>query len=182
MDESMKKKVDTLKASKLFVNNTEQGRLTEQQSILLTLTGQKPVSEVTTGIKVDTPTGWKSAPENHDKIQDLFSRLGVQCSIQDDDHASNVIISTNTTLLNQYLKSKELDEINGALFGYPKTATEAFGDNNLMMSLEEQDKIMISEGLPLFMPNFRFSKLHYTEELKVLHSWYETFKKYNLIE
>jgi hypothetical protein len=48
-----------------------------------------------------------------------------------------------------------------------------------MMSLEEQDAIINSESLPEWMPNFRFSKLHFKEELEVLKAWHDTLERYN---
>jgi len=176
MNASIKKKIDVLKASELFINNN---CLTEKQSILLTLTGQKPVSEVTTGKKETTSTGWKSVPENHSIVRDFLHSLGLQCSIEDHGSATNAIISLDSSLIEQYLDSTNLGTNIGALFGYPKTATEAFGDNDLMMGLDEQDEIMSSEGLPLFMPNFRFSKLHFKKEIEVLKAWHDTLKRYD---
>ena len=40
---------------------------------------------------------------------------------------------------------------------------------------------MQAAGLPLFMPTFRFSKNHYTEEIEVLKGWFSTLKSYNLV-
>lgn len=63
---------------------------------------------------------------------------------------------------------KKLDIITGELLDYPKTAVTAFGDQNLIICLDYQDRVMKSEGLPEFMPAFRFSKKLHKDIIKVL--------------
>ena len=181
MDDDIRKKVKILRKSSLFTYNTDLGHIMEQQSILLTLAGKKPVSRITGGKWVNTATGRKSIPLNHDQVRDFFSKLGLQYSIKDFEYGTMAFISHDKNLI---IKSDNntSDKIEGELFGYPKTAFEAFGDDDLMMSLKEQDVIINSEGLPEFMPNFRFSKLHFKEELEVLKDWYDILKKYDFVE
>lgn len=178
MDDTLKKKVKILRKSNLFTYNTDLGRIVEQQSILLTLTGDKPVSRITGGKWIDTTTGRESTPLNHDEVRDLFSTLDLQYSIKDFDHGTTAVISLDGNLVTKCVDNTS-DKIEGELFGYPKTATEAFGNNDLMMSLKEQNAIINSESLPEWMPNFRFSKLHFKKELEVLRGWYDTLKKYD---
>jgi len=181
MDKTIKKKVGILRKSNLFTYNTNLGRIVEQQSILLTLTGHKPVSRITGNEWVNTPTGQKSAPLNHDEIRGLFSTLGLKCSIKDFDCGTTVVISLDETLIKKCVNNAS-EGVEGELFGYPKTAVEAFGNNNLMMNLQDQNAIINFEGLSEWMPNFRFSKLHFKEELEVLRGWYNTLKQYDFIE
>lgn len=177
MDKDIKNKVELLRQTPLFTGNAE--TQTEKQSILLTLTGQKPLSEVTTGVWEYYYGGRKSVPEDHRKIEVFFNSIGLRFSIRDNGGASNVIISKSQDLIDSFYNGSSIDI--GLMFGYPETAVRAFNDKELLMDTDLQDKIMDESGLPLYMPSFRLSKQNYIEELEVLKSWAKTLRDYGIV-
>lgn len=181
MNESIKNKVEILKASQLFASNIDDAPYTEMQSILLTLAGKKPVSEVTACKWIITPTSRHSEPADEDEVSDLFVSLGLFFYVYDNQCATSVAISTDKTLLDEHANNISSNSTLGKLFGYPETAVKAYGDNELMMGIEEQDELLESEGIPLFTPMFRFSKANFRQELETLKDWHMTLKEYNLV-
>lgn len=183
MKDEIKEKVRILKASKMFSSNIDNAKYIEKQNILLALTGKKPVSEATTCTWSTTPTNRHAEPADHKEVEKFLTELGLYCYVYDYQNATNVAVSLDNDLIKKYIKcngSGSYVDV-GDLFGYPKTATEAYGNQDLMMSIDEQEKVEKGSYLPSFMPCFRFSKAHYKEELEVLKDWHETLKLYNLV-
>lgn len=181
MNEDIKNKVRILKDSKLFTSNIDDAPYTEKQSILLTLTGKKPVSEATACQWIITPTSRHSEPADHKEISELFTSLGLYFYVYDNKYATSVAVSADKELLDKHANNISSSSTLGNLFGYPDSAVMAFGDKSLMMSTEDQDRLLESEGIPLFMPMFRFSKINYKQELGLLKDWYDTLKQYSLV-
>lgn len=183
MDEGIKNKAKILKNSDIFSNHTDNAPYAEKQCILLVLVGKKPVSEATTCTWIITPTSCRAKPADHKEVKNYLKKLGLYCYVYDYENATIAAVSLDSSLIKKYIKlnDKGTAADDGALFGYPQTAIEAFGKQELMMDLAKQNKIMKNAGLPEFMPAFRFSKANYKDELKVLKDWHETLKLYELV-
>ena len=180
MNKDLQQKIDLLKATKLFSGNIESAPYIEKQSILLTLLGKKPVSLVTTSRWVEDANGRHIEPDDHDKVAELLSSLGLKYEISDYMGGTDAVVSTEEDLLKQYLSSSSEAET-GKLMGVPESAAEAFSNKDLLMPFDEQEALINSAGLPEFMPSFRFSKANYTDEIEVLKDWHKTFIKYGFI-
>jgi len=185
MNDNFGEKVNILKKSNLFIDPSDNSRNIHKQSILLVLTGQKPLAEVTTSRRVREGNRSYSVPEDHQKIADFLEGLGLYYYIYDTDNdyaapSTNVAVSTDASLIERY-KNLSGSTDTGEIFGYPKTSIEAFGDDKLMMSIADQEELEKQAGLPDVMPSFRFSKKHYKEEIGLMKSWHDTLKRYDLL-
>jgi hypothetical protein len=191
INSELSKKAKLLLDSPHFTNHVDQGFLTEKQSIFLTLCGKKPVSEATSGIWATTANGGHSKPDDEHEINAFLSSLGLAYQLRHDDYATDALVALNNNDLLEYSQAS-LDSGNvGQLFGYPKTAVDAFGrafsgdateELNYLMAIEDQDKLLEKAGVPDYIPMFRFSRDHALEELEVVKDWYATLRMYNLVE
>lgn len=181
MDESIKRKVEILKASDLFINYSDSNKLSEKQKILLALTGQKPVAELHTSKRIIVGNSNQAIPEDHEKIANLMSQLDLNYLINDDDHFTNVTVSLDEKLFGRYLAGLGSSEGVDKLCGHPDSAIRASYDRVMLMSIDDQEKVEADAGLPYFFPSFRFSKVNYEKELEVLKSWHQTCRLYDLV-
>jgi len=181
MDTDLKQKVEMLKASELFVHYGGFAKNIEKQEILLALTGLKPVSQTATSRMIVTDTSAQATTEDHNKIANLMTQLGLYYLIEDSNNSTVVTVTKNQPLLGRYLSSINTPEELYKLFGCPETVARAYKDDFKLMPFGDQEKLLNKVGLPEYMPTFRLSKLYYEEEIKTLISWYETLKYYDLL-
>jgi len=181
IDQELNRKAKALLDSPFFTNHVDQGYLAEKQCIFLTLCGKKAVSEASSSKWITTKNGGHSEPENEDKLCAFLSSLGLAYSLRNDEYATNALVSFDQRKITECEQAGDDWVKVGQLFGYPMTAVNAF-DKDTVLDNDKQDILMEKAGLPLYMPQFRFSQDHASEELEVLKDWYTTLKKYNLVE
>jgi hypothetical protein len=118
-------------------------------------------------------------PENHQNLSTFLTKLGLAFSLRSNEYATNAVIALEQLLIDQFIQAQDAATV-GRLIGYPQTAEEAF-DADTLMDTDEQDALMESYGLSLFMPQFRFSQLHAKDEIKVLQDWHQTLGEYSFL-
>lgn len=177
--EDIKEKVARLKASSHFDTiNEGSARYIEKQEILLALCGKKPVSEAVTCRYVNDPDGRHSVPDDETQVAALLDSLGLAYHIWSDEYATMAVVSLDSALVKRYVDSIGHGHTNiGLLFGYPKTAVDAFQTKHAL-TLSEHDARMAAAGLPEFMPQFVMSRAYADDEIKVLRDWHDTIVAY----
>lgn len=181
IDQELSRKAKALLGSPFFTNNVDQGYLVDKQCIFLTLCGKKLVSEAASGKWIATKDGGHTEPESEAELSTFLSSLGLAYSLRSDEYATNALVSFDQNKIAEYEQAGDDWVKVGKLFGYPMTAVNAFGKDTILEN-DKQDALMKKAGLPLYMPQFRFSQAHASEEIEVLKDWYTILKKYNLIE
>lgn len=191
INSELSKKARLLLDSPHFTNHVDQGFLTEKQSIFLVLCGKKPVSEVMSGIWVTTADSGHSKPDDEREVSTFLSSLGLAYQLRHDDNATQALVALNNNSLLEYSQASLDSGTIGQLFGYPKTAVDAFErvfnsdatvELNYLMTTEDQDELLQKAGVPDYIPMFRFSRDHALEELEVVKDWYATLRTYKLVE
>lgn len=185
LDKDLLHKAELLRNTHLFMHPTtidEVPLLVEKQMIFLVLAGFKPVSEASSGELVKQPDGQPLAvPSDRGEIARFLDTLGLRYHIRGDEYATDALVSLKQELIDEYLDTEGLDNAHriGELFGYPKTATDAFGDKEQLLSIEEQDRLVAEGGLDEFM-NFRCSRDHWREEFQAVKAWADVLRAYGL--
>jgi len=96
----------------------------------------------------------------------------------DSDGTTMAVVARRPQLVQAYMKAQD-DKTRGLLFGYPKTAVQAF-DSGDVLAVEQQRDLLQAEGLP--DASFALSRQHWREELAVLYQWYDMLKAYGISE
>lgn len=175
-------KANLLKSSTYFVFPGDGAEYIDKQCIFLVLAGLKPVTEGSSGHQVKTDTGWRTEPDDPALVSAFLESLGLAFSFYSshDGHVTMTAVALRQELIDEYMSTADQNTYTvGRLFGYPKSAVEAFVGGNCM-GVEDQEFIEQRAGLPEFFPTFRFSQDHWQEELKVLQQWHEILKLYEL--
>lgn len=180
IDSELMRKANVLKGSPLFVGTCEGAELVDKQQIFLVLAGVKPVAEACSAHLERTNDGQEYVADDEREVGGFLKSLGLEYSLWQAAHFPGTMaaVSLKPELVRKYSEAKGSKRI-GALFGYPKTAVEAFEKNDCM-SADEQDLREREAKLGWEFVPFRFSREHWRDEAEVARQWYVTLEKYGL--
>lgn len=180
----LQKKAQMLLSSDLFLSNIENCPLLEKQNIFLVLSGLKPVSFVTSNhLSGDPHMAQESHGDDPSFVSSFLLSLGLYSKLFTDKYSTDAIVSLNQKFIDE-VESHMDDPIHcGILYGYPKTAIQAFvsEDKSLRLTEEEQEKTMRDNGIPECFPHFIMSKKYFTEEIKIIKSWFDICREYGMV-
>jgi len=180
MDVTLQQKAEHLKKSLLFVRHEEGVTLSEKQDIFLVLAGIKPVSFVCSHQIIETTDGRTARRDNPTAVAKFLDSLGLFYQIETDEHFTCAHISLDDKLL-ELMSSLHGDHLQiGLLYGYPKTAAEAFATKKTL-SEEKTAKLLERAHIPRSFSQFMFSKDYYMEELETLKHWRLVLAQYQLV-
>jgi len=193
LDPQLKIKAQLLRDSPLFSTSVVEEPHMQKHNIFLALAGLKPVSEASSGHFITTGHGRRLVPDDPAEVTLLLHQLGLRYRIKRKPHYLLVQVSLSEERLEEY---EVLDELSspretyteaGRLFGYPKTAVEAFAaahttDRDVRLPRLEQDVVERAAGIPETADvDFWFSRDHWREELPVVKNWCRVLRQYGFL-
>jgi hypothetical protein len=192
-DPVLAEKAEILRSSSLFVDTSDDAEFAQKQGLFLTLAGLKPVSEASSGHWEPTPNGSRSVFDDPEQVGAFLGSLELHYRLRHDEYTTDALVSLDPNLLNEYEHTDTYSYTDvrlyttvGKLFGYPETAVEAFAhyadDDRYLLSNDDQDRVEQEGGLSeRYFVNFRFSKVHWKEELAACLHWQKVLQAYHLI-
>lgn len=192
VDPQLKIKSQLLRDAPLFGTSVAEEPHIQKHNIFLALAGLKPVSEASSGHFVSTSNGRRLVPDDPAEVTLLLHQLGLHWRITRKPYYLLVQVSLSEECLEQYeaageLSAEEAYRETGSLFGYPKTAVEAFvaaqtTDRDPRLPRPEQDAIERAAGIPETADiDFWFSRDHWREELPVVKEWCRVLRQYGFL-
>jgi hypothetical protein len=115
--------------------------------------------------------------EDMEKLESLIKTIGFSTRVFKHSLRSRILISRNDFFLNELLRAeKEKDEYClGLLYGFPKSATEAFLGFREQVNLDIIDNELPSGAFAGYI----MSKDNWRKELEVAQDWNDTILKYS---
>lgn len=170
-------KAKLIKDSPLFTHTFMVGanHLMEKQQLFLTLAQIKPVSFISAAHRngsglLDTKA------DDQAEVAAFLDQLGLSHSITGDEYETQVVVSSDRKLIDEYLKADGDNEQQGKLLGYPLTAVLGSLDGKWR---DDEGELLKAKGLGGF-PFFRLSQEHYDEELERIEDWKRILEVYGL--
>lgn len=172
------KKAKLIKDSPLFTHTFMVGanHLMEKQQLFLTLAQIKPVSFISAAHH-EGPGQLDTMADDAAGVAAFLDQLGMAHSITGDEYETQVVVSTDRKLVDEYLKADGDNEQQGKLLGYPLTAVHGSLDGKWR---DDEEELLKAKGLQGF-PFFRLSQEHYKEELEEVMRWKNILGAYGLI-
>lgn len=182
LDPGILEKAERLLATPLFVGTTDNYRLGEKQMIFLVLAGLKPVSEAASGHWVEVPGGRETVADDPDQVGAFLHSLGLAYQLSPlGTHATKALVSLRPDLLTEAERAVAINDTAryGELFGFPKTAADAFVRGDILPE-QQQDDLLNKAGIT--DSYFCLSAKHYAEEIQVLRQWQDALVQYGLTD